>query len=138
MVTDINIESFIEKILKHSFNINIMLYEDKVEYHQKRAIAKCKVRKNCKEIREKFVLHLENDIRRLQPQTYRIIGKLVSEMKDNVKINVILHETWLKYFQGLWSQITQPLKVTYSLNNMMESITMGELMTVLKSLKSSK
>jgi hypothetical protein len=59
-------------------------------------------------------------------------------MKDNVKINVTSHETWLKYFQGLWSQITEPLKLTSSLNNTTESICMDELMAVLKNLKSNK
>jgi hypothetical protein len=59
-------------------------------------------------------------------------------MKNNVTINVIPHETWLKYFQGLWSQTTQPLKMTPSLNSMMESIIMDELMVVLRNLKSNK
>jgi hypothetical protein len=56
-------------------------------------------------------------------------------MKDNEKINVIPHETWLNYFQGHWSQITQNPKMRSSLNNMSESITMEELKTVLKSIK---
>jgi hypothetical protein len=45
-----------------------------------------------------------------QTQTCKIIKENGSEMKDNVKINVIPHETWLNYFQGPWSQIAQHSK----------------------------
>lgn len=58
-------------------------------------------------------------------------------MKENININVYPHGTWLKYFKWFWSQITQPFKIT-SLNNTADSITMDELMTVFKSLKSNE
>jgi hypothetical protein len=59
-------------------------------------------------------------------------------MKDNVKSTVVAHGTWLKYFQDLWSQTAQSLKVTFSLNSRTESITVGEFVTVFRRLKSNK
>jgi hypothetical protein len=44
---------------------------------------------------ERFVSELENDITRPEPQTYKIIKNIRSEMKDNV----IPHETWLSMYK---------------------------------------
>lgn len=112
--------------------------EDKINYHLKRAIAKREVRKYHRQNWDNFVSFLENDITRPQPQTYKILKLLNSETKDTARLNIISKETWLNYFTTLWHQNTPPLTLPQSDNHHRESITIEELMTVLKHMKSNK
>jgi hypothetical protein len=41
------------------------------------------------------------DIKRPQPQTYKIINNLNKEVKETARVNIIPHETWLNYYQDL-------------------------------------
>ena len=112
--------------------------EDKIDYHKKRAIAKREVRKNHRQSWEEFVAYLENDITRPQQQTYKILKKLNNEVKDNLRINVISQETWLKYFQQLWSHTIQPLELPSSNNFSTDFISTDDLKMVFYKLKNNK
>jgi hypothetical protein len=108
--------------------------EDKIDYHRKRAIAKWEVHKYRRKNWEEFVSYLENDITRPQPQTYKIIKNLNKEVKETVRINIIPHKTWLNYCEDLWSQSSETLQNT----TITETITLDELVTVLKNIKNNK
>jgi hypothetical protein len=112
--------------------------EDKIDYHRKRAIAKREVRKYHMKNREEFVSYLENDITRPQPQIYKIIKNLSKEVKETVMVNIIPHETWLNYYPDLWSQSSETLQISQSDNFDTDTITLDELVTVLKNMKNNK
>jgi hypothetical protein len=84
--------------------------EDQIEYKRCRAIAKKTVRKNKRETRNNFVSKLENDITKPRPQTYKIIITLNNGIVEHVKLNPIKLESWLDYFQDLWSEQSETLR----------------------------
>jgi hypothetical protein len=77
--------------------------EDQTEYKRCGAIAKKTVSKNKHETWNNFVPKLENDITKPRPQTYKIIRALNNDIVEHVKLNPIKLESWLDYFQVLWS-----------------------------------
>jgi len=80
---------------------------------------------------------LENDITRPQQQTYKILKKLNNEVKDNLRINVISQDTWLQYFQQLWSHTIQPLELPSSNNFSTDFISIDDLKMVFHKLKNN-
>jgi hypothetical protein len=67
-----------------------------------------------------------------------IIKDLNKEVKETVRVNIIPHETWLNHYQGLWSQSSETLQIPQSVNFNRETITLDELVTVLKNMKNNK
>jgi hypothetical protein len=51
------------------------------------------------EMWETTVSYLERDVTRPQAQAYKILKKLDTDVKENVKINDIPHRTCLDYFR---------------------------------------
>jgi hypothetical protein len=51
-----------------------------------------------------FVIQLGTDITRLHPTTVKILKKLNSDMKENVKWYVMSKHQSLQQYQGLWTQ----------------------------------
>ena len=110
---------------------------DKIEYNLKRAIAKWEVRKYHQKNWEKFVSFLENNITRPQPQIYKVLKILGSDIKDT-KLNLISPDAWLKHYQNLWGNKSSPLKLDFSDNLEEESITLEELMETMAKIKNNK
>jgi hypothetical protein len=78
--------------------------EDQTEYTQCTAIAKKTVCKNKRETWNDFVSKLENYITKPRPKTYKIIRALNNDIVEHVKLNPIKLDSWLDYFQDLWSE----------------------------------
>jgi hypothetical protein len=73
-----------------------------VEYKRNWAISKREVRKRHREKWDNFVARLERDVTKPHPQTFKILKKLRTDIRENVKIRSIKTDTWLNYFKNLW------------------------------------
>jgi hypothetical protein len=75
---------------------------------------------------------VEKDVTKPNPQTFKILKKLRTDIRENVKIQSIKADIWLNYFKHLWSSKVDELIKAYSNNKSEDSISFGELTNVLK------
>jgi hypothetical protein len=101
---------------------------DKIEYDRCRTTAKTVVCQNRCDTWNNFV---EHDIRKPKPTAYKMIRILNNDIVEHVKINPIKEQTWLNYFQDLWSRQSEILIQQQPNNRYTEAITEEELDTAL-------
>jgi hypothetical protein len=84
----------------------------------------------------------EQDIHGCQINACKIIRTLNRAEKDNLQLNPINEHTWLVYYQKRWTQQfkdnTTERKFEQSAENCVDSITIEELETTIKTLKPRK
>ena len=68
------------------------------------AIVKRETRKIKRQCWETFVSSIEHDLQRRQINAYKIIKNLNRNAKDNLQLNPIADNTWLDYYQKLWTK----------------------------------
>jgi hypothetical protein len=106
--------------------------EGEIECKWKKEISKREVRKRHREMWDNFVAWLERDVTKPNPQTFKILKKLRTDIRENVKTHSIKADTWLDYFKNLWSsKIDEHTKVS-SNNEFEDFISFGDLINVLK------
>ena len=98
-----------------------------------------KVKRQCWET---LVSRIEHDLHGCQINAYKIIKSLNRTEKDNLQFNPIPEHTWLDYYYKLWTKQfndnTTEQKCAKLTENCVELITMEELETTIKTLKSRK
>jgi hypothetical protein len=109
-----------------------------VEYKRKRKISKREVRKRHRERWDYFVARLERGVTKPNPQTFKTLKNLRTDIRENVKIHSLKTDMWLNYFKNLWSSKVDELIKTYSSNESEDSISFGELINVLKHSKNNR
>jgi len=106
------------------------------------AIVKIETRKIKSQCWETFVLRIEHDLHGRQINAYKIIRNLNRTEKDNLRLNPIFENTWLDYYQKLWTEQfndnTTEGKRAKLTENCADLITMEELETTIKTLKVRK
>jgi len=115
---------------------------DKLEYKRLVAIVQRETRKIKRQCWETFVSRIEYDLHGRQINAYKIIRNLNRTEKDNLRLNSIVERTWLDYYQNLWTKqfndkITEG-KCAKLTENCVDLITMEELETTIKALKTRK
>jgi len=115
---------------------------DKLEYKRLVAIVKRETRKIKRQCWETFVSRIEHDLHGRQINAYKIIKNLNRTEKDNLQLNPITEQTWLDYYQKLWTKQsydnTTEKKCAKLTENCVDLITMEELETTIKALKAKK
>jgi len=115
---------------------------DKLEYKRLVAIVKRETRKIKRQYWETFVSTIEHDLHGRQINVYKIIRNLNRTEKDNLRLNLIVENTWLYYYQTLWTKQfkdnTTEGKRAKLTENCVDFITMEELETTIKALKARK
>jgi hypothetical protein len=111
-----------EKRLEFKKYLSTQRLEDEVEYKRKRAISKREVRKRHREMWDNFVARLERDVTKPNPPTFKILKKLRTDIRENVKIHSIKTDIWLDYFKNLWSSQVDELIEVYSNNKSEDSL----------------
>jgi hypothetical protein len=106
------------------------------------AVLKKKKRKIEKQCWETFVSRNEYDLHGRQINAYKIIRNLNITEKDNLRLNQIVEQTWLDYYQKLWSKqfndnITAGKRAKLK-ENCVDLITMEGMETTIKALKTRK
>ena len=118
------------------------LETDKIEYKRLVATVKRETRKIKRQCRETFVSRIKHDLHGHQINTYKIIKNLNRTEKDNLQFNPITEHTWLDYYHKLWTKQfngnTTEGKCAKLTENCVDLITMEELETTIKTLKSRK
>jgi hypothetical protein len=137
------IKNLIENKKKAYLRYLTTRYEtDKIEYKRLVAMVKRETRKINRECWETFVSRIEHDLHGSQINAYKIIRNLNRTEKDNLQLNPITEQTWLNYYQKLWTQQlkdnTTERKLEQSAENCVYLITMEELETIIKALKPRK
>jgi len=115
---------------------------DKLEYKRLVAIVKRETRKIKRQCWETFISRIEHDLHGRQINAYKIIRNLNRTEKGNLRLNPIVEHTWLDYYQKLWtkqfSDNTTEDNCAKLTENCVDLITMEELETTIKALKSRK
>jgi hypothetical protein len=113
---------------------------DKIEYKRLVAIVKRETRRIKRQGWETFVSKIEHDLHGRQINAYKIINNLNRNEKDNLQLNPINEHTWLDYYQNLWTQKTKnnTEENIHPTGNCVDLITMEELITTIRALKSRK
>jgi len=98
-----------------------------------------KIKRQCWET---FVSRIEHDLHERQINAYKIIKNLDRTEKDNLQFNPITEHMWLDYYHKLWTKQfndnTTEWKCAKLTENCVDLITMEELETTIKTLKSRK
>jgi hypothetical protein len=77
---------------------------DKMEYKRLVAVVKRETKKIKRRCWEMFVSRIEHDLHGRQINAYKMIINLNRTGKDNLQLNPITQQTWLDYYQKLWTQ----------------------------------
>jgi hypothetical protein len=115
---------------------------DKIEYKMLVAIVKRETRKIKRQFWVTFVSRIEHDLNGRQINAYKIIKNLNRTEKDNLQINPITEQTLLDCYQKLWTKqfrdnATEGKREKLT-ENCVDLITMEEMETTIKALKSRK
>jgi hypothetical protein len=106
------------------------------------AIVKRETRKIKRQCCETFASRIEHDLHGRQTNEYKIIKNLNRTEKDNLQFSPITDHTWLNYYQKLWikqfNDNTPEKKYAEITENRVDLITMEELETTIKALKTRK
>jgi len=91
---------------------------------------------------ETFVSRIEHDLHGREVNAYKIIRNLNRNEKDNLRLNPIIEHIWLDYYQKLWTKQfnynnTEGKRAKLT-ENCVDLITMEELETTMKALKTRK
>jgi hypothetical protein len=87
-----------------------------------------------------YIFQLQTDLYRLKRQTYKILKHLSKETTDIIRINPILKEQWLQYFEDLWTHRPTHYHIDQNMTNetLTKDVTMEELGPVLKTIRQHK
>jgi len=115
---------------------------DRLEYKRLVAIVKRETMKIKRQCWETFVSRIEHDLHGRQINAYKIIRNLNRTEKHNLRLNPIVENTWLDYYQKLrtkhFNDNTTEGKCAQLTENFVELVTMEELETTIKALKARK
>jgi hypothetical protein len=115
---------------------------DKIEYKRLVVTVKRETRKIKRQCWETFVSRIEHDLHGRQMNAYNSIKNLNRTEEDNLQLNPITEYTWLDYYQKLCTQQfkdnTTEGKCEELTGNCVDIITMEELETTIKALKTRK
>jgi hypothetical protein len=98
-----------------------------------------KIRRQCWET---FVSRIKHDLHKRKKKKYKIIKNIKKKKKDTLHFYPLTEHTWLDYYKKLWTKQfnnnTTEGKCAKLTENCVDLITMEELETTIKTLKSRK
>lgn len=119
--------------------LNQKTNDNLIDYKHKCAIVRREVRKIKRNSWDKYINDIECDIHGRQDKAYKILSHLCKKERDNLQLNLIPEETWLQYYQDLWTEKEETEEeILTQIDENVDPITFDELIIALNNFKNKK
>ncbi|KAJ4436804.1 hypothetical protein ANN_16936 [Periplaneta americana] len=116
--------------------LNQKTNDNLIDYKHKCAIVRREVRKIKRNSWDKYINDIEYDIHGRQDKAYKILTHLCKKERDNLQLNLIPEETWLQYYQDLWTEKEETEEeILTQIDENVDPITFDELLLALNNFK---
>lgn len=132
----------IEKHVKHKqatykFFLNNPTENNKEKYREARNKVKSIIKKAHSDSWERFIGRIEHDLFGRQALAFKVMRSLNKNVRENVQINIIEKDRWIKHYKDLWYE-EQSETVKIQANADVDNLSIEELQEALKKSKNRK